>query len=185
MPRRKIFGYIGQPLDREAKVRLMHRARCLSRRMAPRRHYGSVTGKALSVLESLLWGFLNGRDGRCFPSYELIAEAAGCSRAMVARAIRMLEDAGLLTWCTRLRRVREDGRVRVLRTSNSYAFPGGSQTGFVALRNRVATESKFPTGTPIKDLSLPLSEALDRLQGGIRRGQAGPSAPNDATSRAL
>jgi Helix-turn-helix domain len=162
--RRKIFGCIGQPLDREAKVRLMHLARCLSRRTAKGRHYGAITGKAVSVLEALLWGFLNNRDGRCFPSYERIAERAACSRAMVSRAIAMLERARLLTWANRLRRVREDGRVRVLRTSNTYAFPGGL---IVPQRNH-QSESKFPTETESKDSIPELSDALGRLQEAFR-----------------
>jgi DNA-binding transcriptional regulator YhcF (GntR family) len=54
-----------------------------------------------------LWGFHNAKSGLCFPSYEAIADAAGCARSTVAEAIRTLEDAGLLTWCNRLKRVRE------------------------------------------------------------------------------
>jgi hypothetical protein len=130
MSRRKIFGCLGQPLDREAKCRLMHLARSLSRRTAKGRHYGVITGKCVAVLDALLWGFLNNRVGRCFPGYERIAEKAACSRAMVARAIAMLEDAGLLTWANRLRRVRDGDMVRVLRTSNTYAFPGGRGASF-------------------------------------------------------
>jgi len=47
----------------------------------------------------LLWAFHNARSGLCFPSYEAIAEAAGCARSTVAEAIKALEDAGInLTW---------------------------------------------------------------------------------------
>ena len=66
-----------------------------------------ITAKALAVLEALLWGFHNARSGLCFPSYEKIAERAGCARSTVAEAIKALEDAGLLTWVNRLKRVRE------------------------------------------------------------------------------
>ncbi len=55
-PRReKMFG-LGRPraLDRNAKVRIMHWARCLSRRTEPGKAYGQVTAKALAVLEALL-----------------------------------------------------------------------------------------------------------------------------------
>jgi hypothetical protein len=65
-PRReKVFG-IGRPvpLDRNAKARIMALARALTRRTEPGRHYGTVTAKALAVLEALLWGFHNCRDGR-------------------------------------------------------------------------------------------------------------------------
>jgi hypothetical protein len=40
-------------LDRNAKVRIMHWARCLSRKREKSRAYGVVTAKALAVLEAL------------------------------------------------------------------------------------------------------------------------------------
>jgi len=61
------------------------------------------------MLEALLWGFHNARSGLCFPSYESIADKAGCARSTVAEAIKALEDAGLLTWVNRIVRVRESG----------------------------------------------------------------------------
>ena len=42
-----------------------------------------------------MWGFHNARSGLCFPSYEKIAERAGCARSTVAEAIKALEDGGL------------------------------------------------------------------------------------------
>ena len=125
-----MFG-LGRPraLDRNAKVRIMHWARCLSRRTEKGRAYGVVTAKALAVLEALLWAFHNAKSGLCFPSYEKIAEAAACARSTVAEAIKALESAGILSWVQRIKRVREpcpdllgdDGwRWRVLRTSNAY-----------------------------------------------------------------
>ena len=93
--REKMFG-LGRPraLDRNAKVRIMHWARCLARRTEKGKAYGAVTAKALAVLEALLWGFHNACSGLCFPSYEKIAEAAGCARSTVAEALKALEDAG-------------------------------------------------------------------------------------------
>ena len=79
----------------------------------------------------LLWGFHNSRSGCCFPSYEAIAERAGCARSTVAEALKALEWAGVLSWQHRITRVRERctdlfGRIswqwRVHRRSNSYAF---------------------------------------------------------------
>ena len=97
-----MFGN-GRPraLDRNAKVRIMHLARCLSRRTEKGKAYGAVTAKALAVLEALLWSFHNAKSGLCFPSYEKIAEAAGCARSTVAEAIKALEDAGILSWVNR------------------------------------------------------------------------------------
>ena len=153
--REKVFGDgRPRPLDRNAKVRVMTLARALMRRTEKGKAYGPVTAKALAVLEALLWGFHNARSGLCFPSYEKIAERAGCARSTVAEAIKALEDAGLLTWVNRLKRVRERcqdlfGRsgslVRVLRTSNGYRFndpKGAAERGF-------PSKSDFPSGTPI------------------------------------
>jgi hypothetical protein len=161
-PREKMFG-LGRPraLDRNAKVRIMHWARCLSRRTESGKAYGAVTAKALAVLEALLWAFHNAKSGLCFPSYEKIAEAAHCARSTVAEAIHALEDAGVLSWVQRIKRVREaapdlfDGqgwRWRVLRTSNAYNFhdPGPaerpqnrSETGGFSSRRRIP--SAWPT----------------------------------------
>jgi Helix-turn-helix domain len=49
-------------------------------------------------------GFHNSRSGRCFPSYEAIADRAGCARSTVAEALKVLEWAGVLTWQNRITR---------------------------------------------------------------------------------
>jgi hypothetical protein len=169
-PRReKLFGDgRPMPLDRNAKARVMARARGLMRRTEKGKHYGPVTAKALAVLEVLLWGFHNARSGLCFPSYEAIAEKAGCARSTVAEAISALERAGLLTWVNRIVRIRErcddlfgrmGSRWRIIRTSNGYRFidpkglacwPGRNSLGF-------SSKSDFPSGTSIQDSILPIS----------------------------
>ena len=170
--REKMFG-MGRPraLDRNAKVRIMHLARALSRRTEKGKAYGAITAKALAVLEALLWAFHNARSGLCFPSYERIAEAAGAARSTVAEAIKTLEDAGILSWVNRIKRVAETGRdlfghrirkTRVLRTSNGYVFldPKGRQPSD-PFRN--SSKSDFPTGTPTQE-SIPLpATAAPRL----------------------
>jgi DNA-binding MarR family transcriptional regulator len=157
-PRReKVFGDgRPRPLDRNAKARIMTLARALMCRTEKGKAYGQITAKALAVLEALLWGFHNARSGLCFPSYQTIAERAGCARSTVAEAIKTLEDAGLLTWVNRIKRIRERcedlfGRSgtcwRVVRTSNGYRFndpKGAADRGF-------PSKSDFPSGTPIQD----------------------------------
>jgi hypothetical protein len=160
--REKMFG-LGRPraLDRNAKVRIMHWARCLARRTERGKAYGVVTAKALAVLEALLWGFHNARSGLCFPSYERIAEAAGCARSTVAEALKALEDAGVLSWVQRIKRMREPcpdllgakgWRWRVLRTSNSYAFNDPSPAGAQAN----SSKSEKETGTPNQEFFSPM-----------------------------
>jgi Helix-turn-helix domain len=152
--REKMFG-MGRPraLDRNAKVRIMHWARCLARRTEKGKAYGQVTAKALAVLEALLWGFHNAKSGICFPSYERIAETAGCARSTVAQALRALEDAKILSWVHRIKRVREPcpdllgatgWRWRVLRTSNSYAFNDPSPVGGQPNSSKSEKETETP-----------------------------------------
>jgi hypothetical protein len=167
--REKVFG-LGRPraLDRNSKIRIMHWARCLSRRTEKGKAYGQLTAKALAVLEALLWAFHNAKSGLCFPSYETIAEAAGCARSTVAEAIRALEDAGVLSWVQRIKRVREScpdllgdegWRWRVLRTSNSYAFTDPSP----AAERPNSSKSENPPET-LNQVSIPL---LVRTAGGL------------------
>ena len=176
--REKLFGYgRPRPLDRNAKARIMHYARCLAREKAVGRQRGIVTRAALEVLQALLWAFHGARNGLCFPSYERIAEAAQCARSTVYEAIRALEDAGLLTWVNRIKRVRErcvdllgdqGWRWRVLRTSNAYEFRDPSPSA----ERPNPSKSEKPPGTenPVFDSSL--FAALDRLERGVR-GRAG------------
>jgi Helix-turn-helix domain len=187
--REKMFG-LGRPraLDRNAKVRIMHWARCLSRRTEKGRAYGVVTAKALAVLEALLWAFHNAKSGLCFPSYEKIADAAHCARSTVAEAIKVLEDAGVLSWVQRIKRVKvrcpdlfgADGvRVVPQRTSNAYHFndPGGA--GASANLNKKfaeAPKSEKPTGTPNQVFSPSLA-----TESKPKRGQL--FYPNDNSER--
>jgi len=172
--REKMFGTgRPRPMDRNAKVRIMHLARCLSRRMEKGKAYGALTAKALAVLEALLWCFHNAKSGLCFPSYEKIAEAAGCARSTVAEAIKALEDAGILSWVNRLKRVAEASRdlfgrrirkTRVIRTSNGYQFidPQPSKRP-ESLGD--CSKSDFPSGTTIQESFLlkpaPATRALN------------------------
>jgi hypothetical protein len=174
-PRReKCFGDgRPRPMDRNAKVRVMTFARALMRRTEPGKHYGAITAKAFAVLEVLLWGFHNARSGLCFPSYETIAEKAGCARSTVCEAIKALEDAGVLTWVNRIERIREVSRDlfghlmprwRVIRISNAYSFVD-PQPGRPALSLVQASKSEFQAGTPIQDSSVltktPQDQKLD------------------------
>src|SRR4051794_21562161 len=84
--------------------------------------------KGLDVLRALLKRFYCYLTGECFPSYDQIAEAAGCSRSTVAAKLRILEQLGIIqtirrkvvaSFTSRVHRVRFDVAVQ---TSNSYVF---------------------------------------------------------------
>jgi DNA-binding MarR family transcriptional regulator len=164
-PRReKVFG-VGRPrpLSHNAKARIMRRAEALTVPTEPGKHYGLLTNKALLVLKALLWGFHNAGDGRCFPSYEAIAEKARCARSTVAEAIKALEDAGILSWVNRIKRVRERvGDIfggwgatieRVVRTSNAYHFVDPEPENPPAAVGN-ASKSELRSGTQIQNLNL-------------------------------
>ena len=156
--REKVFGDgKAVPLDRNAKARIWACAQAYTARLRQKgEHRGPLTRATLDVLRTLLWGFHNQRTGRCFPSYEAIAEAAKVSRATVARAIVVLEAAALMSWENRL--VRQ--RVAVMglfgrewqsvpqRTSNAYRFLDPQ------LANRpTLPKSQNSTGTPVGESS--------------------------------
>ena len=70
-PRRaKIFTDGKQsPIDRNDRARVMFLAQLARRK-------GQCTRAGVEILRALLYAFANLKDGRCFPSYERIAEAA-------------------------------------------------------------------------------------------------------------
>src|SRR5690348_10253646 len=179
--REKVFGHgRAVPLDRNAKCRIAAYARAWSaRNRRPRQHKGPITRAFLEVLQALLWQFHNSRDGRCFPSYERIAEKADCCRSTVAEALKALEFAGVLTWQHRITRIRERGadlfgalawRWRVIRTSNAYVFrdpKAAEQAGIPSKsENRPGTQDQDildPVQAPARGLYSPLERALARF----------------------
>jgi hypothetical protein len=161
--REKVFGPgRAVPLDRNAKARIVAYAKGWDRQhRQPGQRGGALGRAALDVLSALLWAFHNARSGCCFPSYERIAEKAGCARSTVAEAIKALEWAGVLTWQNRIVRVREccrdlfgkEGwRWRVIRTSNAYLFRDPQAVNSW----RVPSKSDQRTGTPDQEVSKPL-----------------------------
>ena len=58
------------------------------------RRRGEITYCAVEIFRALLHQFANLRDGRCFPSYERIAEAVGCCERTVGRCLQALEAVG-------------------------------------------------------------------------------------------
>ena len=172
-------------MDRNAKARVMVYARALMRRTEAGKAYGAITAKALAVLQALLWAFHNARSGLCFPSYEKIAEAASCARSTVAEAIKALEDAGILSWVNRLKRVSGAAgrdlfghrirKIRVVRTSNGYHFID-PQPSKIPESLEDYSKSDFPSGTPNQESSLlspaPASRVLNPdnpLEGALLR----------------
>lgn len=166
-PRReKVFATTGDDapgfaLDGNAKARIKVYAQSYNARHRQKgQHWGPITRAFMDVLDALLWGFHNCKDGRCMPSYETIAERAKCSRDTVYEAIKALEFANILTWVNRIIRIRTRTRDlfgkwaygwKIIRTSNAYLFrdPLPCHQGPVSLRN--SSKSEKPTGTKIQE----------------------------------
>jgi DNA-binding Lrp family transcriptional regulator len=116
-------------LDKNVVARILFLAEALDRRTrAKGQHGGLLKAKGLDVLRALLRRFYSYRTGECFPSWDAIAEAAGCCRETVRRKLAMLEQLGIIkairrkvveTFTSRAHRVRFDVAVQ---TSNSYVF---------------------------------------------------------------
>jgi hypothetical protein len=83
----------------QRQVRVMMVARALMRHQEKGKSYGKISAKAPAVLTALLWRFHNAATA--------IAEAAGCARGAVYKAIRALEQVGVPSWVNRIKRVRE------------------------------------------------------------------------------
>ena len=181
--REKVFGPgRAVPLGRNAKARIQAYTRAWDRlHRQPGQRGGALGRAALDVLGALLWAFHNARTGVCFPSYERIAERAGCARSTVAEAIKALEWAGVLTWQNRIVRIREkcrdlfgrEGwRWRVIRTSNCYQFhdPQAVNSRPVPSKseNRPGTQNQEDPSLPLsapacgKPTTGAISEALER-----------------------
>ena len=190
--REKVFGEGRSiPLDRNAKARIWAYALARTARLRrPGQHRGPLSRATLDVLRTLLWHFHNRSTGRCFPSYERIADSARVHRATVARAIAALEQQGVLTWENRL--VRQRITVEGLfgpqwalvprRTSNAYRFYDYLQDAFgrlIELRSSPKSQKSIETASqenqklaheetarsailPL-DPNIPLEEALFKL----------------------
>jgi hypothetical protein len=188
--REKVFGPgRAVPLDRNQKARITAYARAWDRQhRQPGQRGGALGRAALDVLGALLWVFHNARSGCCFPSYERIADKAGCARSTVAEAIKALEFAGVLTWQNRITRVRErcrdlwgrEGwRWRVIRTSNAYVFtdPQAPISASIPSKSDQRTrtpdqELQIPLQAPVVDLNSALECALARLGATIAAREA-------------
>ncbi|WP_162009823.1 helix-turn-helix domain-containing protein [Methylocystis heyeri] len=159
----------------------MTRGRALMRKTKKGKHYGAITAKDYAVLGALLFQFANWNTGFCFPSYETIAEVAGCSRSHVAVAIKRLEAAGLLTWVNRLKWVRErcvdlfgrDGlQKRALRTSNSYRFFDPGETAILQFSSKSKNQTRTPNQDSLPDMERPTTPQTapsTKLEASLRR----------------
>lgn len=110
------------PMPKRDAVKFWHRARELERRSrAPGRQDGTLGRNGLAVLHALIFDFLNHKSGRLDPSYDELARAAAISIRSVARGVRRLREAGVLSWVRRcIADQDETGRFVLRQISNAY-----------------------------------------------------------------
>lgn len=120
-----------RPLDRNDRARVLMRAEALERRTKAKHKRDGVLGQsALTLLRCLLSHFQNAKTGRLDPSYTQMQKITGFCRETIAKALKALENAGILEIMRRI--VRERCRVwveelkkfsyydRVVQTTNAY-----------------------------------------------------------------
>src|SRR3954462_13267944 len=108
-------------LTREQRARLIFLAeRMDANTREPGKHGGCLKRTGLQVLRILLFHFHNVASGRCDPSLDTIAKAAGMARSTVVEALKRLEAAGIIERIRRAQWVRQNGRKRCVQWSNAY-----------------------------------------------------------------
>jgi hypothetical protein len=157
--REKIFGTRpGAPLDGNAKARLVAFAEGWTvKHKTPKQHRGPITRAFMEILKAMLYGFHNSKTGYCFPSYEAIAARAKCNRDTVYEALKIFEQAEILTWVNRIVRIKvwdtdllghRVWRWQTIRTSNAYIF----RDPLPCAPHRQAYKSENPSGTINQDV---------------------------------
>lgn len=141
--RQKIYGMpTSYGMDRNLKCRVTLYARTWSAaHRQPRQHTGPITRAFMGVLQAMVFHFANSKTGSCFPSYDAIAEKAGCARSTAVDAVKVLEESGVFRVVNRLKRVGD----RVLRTSNAYVFRDFIPESENRLGNRESKDSVIST----------------------------------------
>jgi hypothetical protein len=141
------------PLRKKDATRLYHQARAFERQTRqPGRQDGVVSRNGLAVLHALVFDCLNYTSGRLDPSYETIARLACISVRSVARGLKALQAAGVLSWVRRCVERVKDGRFTLEQQSNAYGLVPASQwRGFAAKPEAPAPEpgtwGDHPCGT--------------------------------------
>jgi DNA-binding transcriptional ArsR family regulator len=112
-----------RPLDRNQRARVVFLAERLDANShQPGQHGGCLKRSGLQVLKVLIFHFHNVHCGRCDPSLETIAKAAGMAKSTVVAALQRLEDAGIIERIRRAQWIMQYGRKRLVQWSNAYLF---------------------------------------------------------------
>ena len=171
-------------LDRNQRAKLWVIAQSMERLTKPKGSRNGCLGYiGLTVLNALLFGFLNANSGRCDPSYDALQKKTSLCRGSIAKAIDLLEAAGLVTVTRRMMRFKDERGILVTRQiSNAYVL---SAPADVKIPEQVALKrglSFHPRRFSLVDKAL--AGLLDKVSGRVRRiggNLKHPLAPRYAT----
>jgi hypothetical protein len=167
-------------LDRNQRAKLWSVAQSMERITKQKgQRNGCLGAIGLSVLNCLLFRFLNAGSGRCDPSYDTLQKLTGHCRQSISTAIDRLESSGLVTVTRRMVRLKErivcalTGRtheiVVVRQISNAYVL---SDPACVAIPNRQADRPvrMFPARQAPSVFAAVLAGVYDKFRGVEFRG---------------
>jgi DNA-binding MarR family transcriptional regulator len=153
-----------RPLERNQRARLIFLAERLDAHThEPGKHGGCLKRTGLQVLRVLLFHFHNARTGRCDPSLETIAKAAGMAKSTVAQALTRLEAAGILERIRRAHVQVQNGRRLYLQGSNAYRFNVPTryrkeEGDFAKAQKSAESASRTETTTEDRNIQPPMPE---------------------------
>jgi Helix-turn-helix domain len=169
-------------LDRNQRAKLWSVAQSMERITKQKGDRNGCLGAiGLSVLNCLLFRFLNAGSGRCDPSYDTLQKLTGLCRQSISTAIDRLEAAGLVAVTRRIMRFKQrvtcalTGRhhdiVVVRQISNAYVLTDPAR---LAIPNRAADK---PSRAFPKRWAMSALETLNAALAGIVKTVSGPSLP--------
>lgn len=153
MPRQKIFGrsdlYPRTWCSDRQRATAFRLAAAFNEKNHRKGSQGPITHAGFRLLRALC--YIGRASGQRFPSYEYLAKFAGISRATVARQLKALEAAGLITWVNTFHRIVRDGIQKLVRGVNAY------------LITVEGSKSQNDAGRPDQWISIPSPKADVRL----------------------
>jgi hypothetical protein len=150
-------------LDRNERAKILVLAEALERRTKlPGRRNGLLGYVGLQVLRTLMFAFLNARNGLCCPRYAAIMDRTGLCKASVAAGLARLERCGIIKIVRRLVRQRVE-RISPL-TGQPEWYVGTTQATSLYSLHRPGAWADHLAVPPARPTPFPARRQLDLLQ---------------------
>jgi hypothetical protein len=162
-------------LDRNQRAKLWTIAQGMERLTKAKGHRNGCLGAVgLTILNCLLFRFLNSQSGRCDPSYDALQKMTGLCRQSIANGIDRLEASGLLTVTRRMMRCKErvvsaitgnaHDIVVTRQISNAYLLTNPAAVVIPERATQVAV-SAFPPRRKMDGLTSALASLFEKIAG--------------------